>query len=334
MENEAKNVGSPIFSIPPMTDYEWGKFAGYPGDSSNELQSSVHQRNVAMALQLSRFYYEYHLSNRLPKLDVPKESGISRAKGFRLELEEAMGIKLCKWPGRAQVVTRWPNKNPNQRTTYFLDGAHTKVSIDSCSKWFSQASKFMEKSTPDNRTLKVLLFSVSGARDAKTFMTILAKATTFDIVMFSPKIIRQSGLDENIRWLVPDGQEQFELVQELAAIWNELYRSPAAIPVRTVDDGVEIVNKASAGYAQTHVLVTGSLHLLGSLFQVLDENLVFKADLDEEASLRRNLSQALRLVQTNESNQISEELTCSANSLSTGNNCKKRISYFIRPPIY
>ena len=44
-----------------------------------------------------------------------------------------IGIEKCKWPGRQQVVYR-------DHVTYYLDGAHTKMSAEACSDWFKSAA--------------------------------------------------------------------------------------------------------------------------------------------------------------------------------------------------
>ena len=43
------------------------------------------------------------------------------------------GLKATKWPGRCQTVA-----DPRfERTTWFLDGAHTLESLDCCMQWYA-----------------------------------------------------------------------------------------------------------------------------------------------------------------------------------------------------
>ena len=42
------------------------------------------------------------------------------------------GLQSTKWPGRCQTVT----DPAHEKTTWFLDGAHTLESLDCCMQWF------------------------------------------------------------------------------------------------------------------------------------------------------------------------------------------------------
>ena len=42
------------------------------------------------------------------------------------------GLKVAKWPGRCQTVA----DPSHSHTTWFLDGAHTRESLDCCMEWY------------------------------------------------------------------------------------------------------------------------------------------------------------------------------------------------------
>ena len=42
------------------------------------------------------------------------------------------GLKATKWPGRCQTVV----DPKHEKTTWFLDGAHTLESLDCCVQWY------------------------------------------------------------------------------------------------------------------------------------------------------------------------------------------------------
>ena len=42
------------------------------------------------------------------------------------------GLKATKWPGRCQTVA----DPKHDKTTWFLDGAHTLESLDCCVQWY------------------------------------------------------------------------------------------------------------------------------------------------------------------------------------------------------
>ncbi|CAG9783331.1 unnamed protein product [Diatraea saccharalis] len=52
----------------------------------------------------------------------------------QIPMETALGLKECKWPGRYQIVE-------TSYATFFLDGAHTKESMEICFKWFTENNK-------------------------------------------------------------------------------------------------------------------------------------------------------------------------------------------------
>jgi len=47
------------------------------------------------------------------------------------------GVKAFSWPGRFQSIS-------DGNLTWFLDGAHNKISLEKCAKWFAQSSSEME----------------------------------------------------------------------------------------------------------------------------------------------------------------------------------------------
>ena len=54
---------------------------------------------------------------------------------FDLDLEEALGLRLCSWPGRAQTLRL------SDDAVLLLDGAHTRESMLECVNWYRAASK-------------------------------------------------------------------------------------------------------------------------------------------------------------------------------------------------
>ena len=50
-----------------------------------------------------------------------------------------VALKECYWPGRCQVIKQ-------EGVSYFLDGAHTMRSLQSCRMWFQEASNKEETS--------------------------------------------------------------------------------------------------------------------------------------------------------------------------------------------
>lgn len=56
--------------------------------------------------------------------------------------------------------------------------------------------------------------------------------------------------------------------QELKQAWEELSKDTDAFVIRTIEEAVEMIRSWNG---EKEVFVTGSLHLIGGLFVVLDE---------------------------------------------------------------
>ena len=57
---------------------------------------------------------------------------------FDLDMEEALGLRLCSWPGRAQTLRL------SDDAVLLLDGAHTRESMLECVNWYKTASKELQ----------------------------------------------------------------------------------------------------------------------------------------------------------------------------------------------
>lgn len=71
-------------------------------------------------------------------MTATSEEIMQAAKGFVVSSASILGLKLCKWPGRNQIIEL---KTSRSIITFFLDGAHTAESIQHCVEWFMHASE-------------------------------------------------------------------------------------------------------------------------------------------------------------------------------------------------
>ncbi|PSN30712.1 Folylpolyglutamate synthase [Blattella germanica] len=88
------------------------------------------------------------------------------APSFAITQNMANGLKYCKWPGRNQIIT-------DGRIHYFLDGAHTKESL--------------EHGADCDNPLRVLVFNCTGNRNSKSLLSPLLSCG-FHLVIFCPNI--------------------------------------------------------------------------------------------------------------------------------------------------
>lgn len=72
-------------------------------------------------------------------LDKSSTGLLGYAKPIKIDLVTAEALKSCNWPGRFQILNK---KTIHGNSTYYLDGAHTKESIELCAEWFNDLSHF------------------------------------------------------------------------------------------------------------------------------------------------------------------------------------------------
>lgn len=83
------------------------------------------------------------------------------------------GIDKFCWPGRYQIIEM-------DNITYYLDGAHTIESMQSCVRWFKQK-------TENTLHKKVLIFNLLGNRNSEELLIELHKCN-FESAIFVPNI--------------------------------------------------------------------------------------------------------------------------------------------------
>lgn len=74
---------------------------------------------------------------------------------------EAKGLSEARWPGRCQTI-----HSKDRSRSWFLDGAHTTESLESCAAWFVRASK--EESRPIKRSL---IFNTTHDRKSEELLS-------------------------------------------------------------------------------------------------------------------------------------------------------------------
>ena len=80
----------------------------------------------------------------------------------------------CQFEGRFQRIEQ-------DNMTFFLDGAHTKESMDICTNWF------LKQTENSKDSINVLVFNVTGDRDSAALLSSL-HSMNFHYVLFSTNI--------------------------------------------------------------------------------------------------------------------------------------------------
>ena len=232
---------------------------------------------------------------------VSSSSVLPTAKTFMLDKEDALGLRLCRWPGRAHII----NKKPN--LSFFLDGAHTSLSIQACRSWFEHVSKLHLESIRPLKTYKILIFNTTKDRQPKPLLSHFA-TFPFDKVIFSTNLtkLHSSKNSDNTNYTTST-TGQSKRCEEHKAAWEELQKDVfmnngylgdnqdiyenrnghSTVPCYTADtinDAIELATSISYDDKETsmvQILVTGSIHLVGGVLQIVDPD-IFDRTEDEE----------------------------------------------------
>ncbi|CAH0054614.1 unnamed protein product [Clonostachys solani] len=152
------------------------------------------------------------------------------------------------WPGRFQVLSR-------RGVSWYLDVAHSAPCIDEPVKWFKKSSQ-----TRDNITRIVVFAHIANPRrrDGVKLLTQLVQA------------IQCINIAPDYFFLTKDKAEDVStLLEKYKAICDEVLSSQVEIEpsVQNVLDRIEAIKQQSR---DVHVLVTGSVFLVGDVLKLLD----------------------------------------------------------------
>ena len=247
------------------------------------LDAEFQKMNASLAIQLAAAHL-HNINNAL----YPTPSVIHE---HPLPPEFVTGLQQVRWPGRCEI-------RPEKNLTWYIDGGHTLESIALAGTWF--ASRIhpnrkapTAKATADLQTnepilpspVRVLIFN-QQQRDAtalaRSLHAVLSAAlgspnpfthvifctnTTFVDAGFAPDLVSINVDAAQV--------ESLSVQQRLAETWQELDPQAETQVVRTIEEAVEVarrLGKEREGMIgePVEVLVTGSLHLVGGLIDVLE----------------------------------------------------------------
>uniref|UniRef100_A0A8C8K8I6 Folylpolyglutamate synthase n=1 Tax=Oncorhynchus tshawytscha TaxID=74940 RepID=A0A8C8K8I6_ONCTS len=260
LKERAKEIGCPLWVCPELEEY--------PADSG-PLRLGLaghHQRsNASLALQLSHSW--------LQRRCLPGRWDTSLSSW-------AVGLEDTEWPGRTQTLKHGP-------VTYFLDGAHTTRSMLACVSWFSEVASQHERTT-GGPVVRVLLFNATGERDSAAMLNTKHSINVSQSQMMSahPVVMVLSYTVHSESFQTPSPFPHFVTLQPyshktlvfpciLSALqWLSQGRdSVLAHPdKRVIPVKPSVTAKAAPLRDATgiHVLVAGSLHLVGGVLKHLD----------------------------------------------------------------
>ncbi|KAK6641339.1 hypothetical protein RUM44_013048 [Polyplax serrata] len=266
MKERARARNCKLYVVPCLKSYLWDSVIDFVRDGDN-----VQALNSSLALQLANEWMKLQspfLERREEKTIQEPSLAVPTAKAFQVTKKMVEGMKNCSWPGRTQILVR-------DRVTFFLDGAHTEESIKCCSRWFEKSSTTLGNKHED--VTKILIFNTTGQRDANKFLEILS-SHNFDYAIFTTNIKKTelgTTSDSNNYTVSPD--EVLKTAENNLKLWSNWAPSDATrfTVTPTVTEALARVSSLSEeGNGDYHVLITGSLHLVGNTLSILDPELL------------------------------------------------------------
>lgn len=213
--------------------------------------------------------------------------GFENIPNFETLYRSALPEKFRRGLERAQCMGRCETRN-HLGSQWLIDGAHTMESIGVLGPWAAK------KLAGDPETKRILIFN-QQTKDATALLRHLRHTIASVVPQWRDSeepVFHKAIFCTNIPWErsnAPDTErasmtysggsvEDLKVQTTLASYWTQTNGDHAAVTVvRTVEEAIRCaagVGDASLGKGGEHVkatvLITGSLHLVGSTLEVLD----------------------------------------------------------------
>ncbi|KAK7061933.1 folylpolyglutamate synthase [Favolaschia claudopus] len=264
LEQQAKDLKASEFNVVPSI----------PELSTVKLGlAGMHQlTNASLAVHLARAFLSSK-SSPLPSEEVLTEDFVR-------------GLRNARWPGRCQTVHDPTFSN----TTWYMDGAHTLESIGCCMQWFVSPGIGLEADA-SKKNNRILIFNCTNGRSGSTFLGTIdthitsrlklfnsseVPSTFFDHVIFCTNVTYvDGGFKADITTVAMDPADlaQLKTQNQLASAWSSLIPSFPAANIHvlpSVEHAVNLVRKLESVAGSANILVAGSLHLVGGVFEVAE----------------------------------------------------------------
>lgn len=239
--------------------------------------------NASLAVQMSHYWLsKYHHAQHQVSTLLTTEGTFADTIPLNTN-NYAEALANTKWLGRCEIINK-------KKVTYFLDGAHTLDSMENCCKWFAAESKIVSKHGEGHKfiaklkehlyhnnhhndsTYRILIFNCTGQRNPTTLLSRISELITFDEAIFTPNSIYSvKPIDsDQTNLTITEQQEKESCLKNLRA-WTELNPKQKASKVTCINDAVNLVENISLTKdVVTHVLVTGSVHLVGGFIGLFE----------------------------------------------------------------
>jgi len=175
-------------------------------------------------------------------------------------------IKLLKntpnLPGRCQKISK-------EKMNIYLDGAHTVDSLEVCLNWFEESTK---QNTHRNHQ-KIVIFNLTGHRDHKTFLSMIDKCLSRsknprNKIIFSSNITKSTGYNPELSNKTTSIDNQIFKVILHDQFWKS-FSTVESDSCKSIEEAFQLVEKEAVSGGNIDLLVTGSLHLVSGVLQLI-----------------------------------------------------------------
>ncbi|KAK6978816.1 folylpolyglutamate synthase mitochondrial-like isoform X1 [Biomphalaria glabrata] len=209
--NRAKEMECPLYVMNPLSEEVMKEY-----NFTLSIAGDKQRHNAALAIQLFHLWEDYQHKKVHPRVSNDLNVGeIPRLTCTKLDSATVVGLSTCKWPGRAQVIAK-------DSITYYIDGAHTKESMELCTSWFSEVAD-KEKASIDGKVVRVLIFFTAPERDPEALVYPL-RDCEFDAAVFCPFVVStiESQCRPDLQLKKLDPKVQSETVERNKLAWDKL----------------------------------------------------------------------------------------------------------------
>lgn len=191
------------------------------------------------------------------------------------------GLEQVHWPGRCEI-------RREKDVAWYIDGGHTLESIEVTGRWFAEQISSSSSSEQHTSAKRILIFN-QQTRDANALVKALHEALISGLKSGNSDI-HASGIFSHVIFCTnqtyakgykPDlvsmntNQEDVDVLavqKALAEAWKDIDGSASVNVWGSIEDAVKDARgKAAEWGGEVPVLVTGSLHLVGGLLDVLED---------------------------------------------------------------
>jgi folylpolyglutamate synthase len=228
------------------------------------LRGDFQKTNASVAIAVCASHLEKLGFSGLPD---PRDKDIS------LPAEFIAGLEQVHLGGRCE--TRPDTRRQN--LTWYVDGGHTLESIEMAGSWFASTAS-QSQSKAQNKT-RILIFN-QQTRDAAslarklhdTLATALNDSHPFKHAIFCTNTTyKDAGFKADLVSINTNKSDvdSLKVQKELAGSWDSIDPDASVHVLSTIEEAISKAREL-APEDQVEVLVTGSLHLVGGVIEVLE----------------------------------------------------------------